>query len=43
MVEVWDSQEALDRVFRERIGPALQEIGMSAQPRLFEVIATMAP
>ena len=43
VVEVWDLQEALDRVFRERIGPALQEIGMSAQPRLFEVIATMAP
>ena len=22
VVEVWDSQEALDQVFRERIGPA---------------------
>jgi len=43
VIEVWDSQEALDQVFRERIGPALQEIGVSAQPRFFEVVNTMAP
>ncbi|CAA9553496.1 MAG: hypothetical protein AVDCRST_MAG73-3019 [uncultured Thermomicrobiales bacterium] len=41
VVEVWESREALDRIFRERVGPALQEAGMSAQPRFFEVINTM--
>jgi len=41
VVEVWDSQEALDQIFQERIGPALQEVGMSPQPRFFEVVNTM--
>ena len=41
MLEVWESQEALDRLFREAVGPALQEMGLSAQPQFFEVVNTI--
>jgi hypothetical protein len=41
VLEVWESREALDRLFREAVGPALQEIGLSAQPQFFEVVNTM--
>ena len=43
VVEDWESQELLDQVFRETIGPALEELGVSAQPRFFDVVNTMTP
>jgi quinol monooxygenase YgiN len=37
VVEVWDSQESLQKVFDEKLGQALQRAGISVQPRFFEV------
>jgi quinol monooxygenase YgiN len=40
IVDVWESEEALDRFFQERLGPALQESGVAASagpPRTFQV------
>jgi len=38
VLEVWESQEAADTFFRERLGPALQNVGITdVQPKVFEV------
>jgi hypothetical protein len=38
IVDVWESQEAFDRFFREQAGPVLQEMGVpQMQPRFFRV------
>jgi hypothetical protein len=41
VIEVWESQEALDRFFQEKLGAALQEAGLSVQPRFFQVTNTI--
>jgi len=30
VVDVWESQEAVDTFFQEQLGPALQEVGLAA-------------
>jgi hypothetical protein len=41
--EVWESQEALDRFFTDRLQQALQKAGVNGQPQIFEVANTMQP
>ena len=35
VVEVWESQEAVNKFFQEVLGPALQEAGVAATPPQF--------
>jgi len=37
VADVWESEAALNRFFEERLGAALAETGMDAQPRIFPV------
>ncbi len=37
VVEVWESQEAADRFFKEKLGAALQKAGITAPPEVFPV------
>ena len=37
VVEVWESQEGLDRFFQEKLGAALQKANISVQPEVFPV------
>ena len=37
VIEVWDSQEAADRFFKEKLGQALQNANISVQPQKFQV------
>ena len=37
VVEVWESQEAIDRFFAEKLGAALARAGIDIQPQLFQV------
>ena len=39
--EVWESREALDRVFNDKLGRAIQRAGIEVQPRFFEVYNSM--
>jgi quinol monooxygenase YgiN len=42
VVEVWESQEAFERFFNEKLGQALQQVGMpSLEPQVFPVHNTM--
>ena len=43
VVEVWESQEAVDRFFQEKLGQALQKANINAQPRVVQVHNTMQP
>ena len=43
VVEVWESQEALQQFFDDALGQALQAAGINAQPRFFQVVNTMQP
>ena len=43
VIEVWESQEALQRCFDERLGQALQKAQISVQPKFFEVANIMKP
>jgi hypothetical protein len=43
VIEIWESQEALQRLFDEKLGQALQKAGISVQPRFFEVQNIMKP
>ena len=43
VVEVWESKEAAQRFFDERLGRALQKAQISVQPRFFEVVNIMKP
>ncbi len=36
VVTIWESREAVQRFFAERLQPALQRAGISVQPRLFQ-------
>jgi hypothetical protein len=37
VVEVWESQEAVDRFFQEKLGAALQNANINVQPEVFQV------
>ncbi len=38
VLEVWESQEAADTFYRERLGQALQNVGITdVQPKVFQV------
>lgn len=37
VVEVWESQEAVDRFFQEKLGQALQKANINVQPQVFQV------
>jgi hypothetical protein len=42
IVDLWESQEALDRFFEERLGPAIEQVGIEpAEPRLLPVHNTL--
>jgi quinol monooxygenase YgiN len=43
VVEVWESQEAMDRFFQQGLGKALQEANINIQPRPFQVFNTVKP
>jgi len=37
VVEIWESQEALDQFFRDKLGAALQQAKINVQPEIFPV------
>ena len=43
VVEVWESQEALQRFFDERLGQALRQENLTVQTRFFQVANTRQP
>lgn len=43
VIEVWDSQEAVQRFFEETLGQALQAANINVQPTTFPIINTMQP
>jgi hypothetical protein len=45
VLDVWESAETFNAFFEERIGPAVQEIGIEGQPdvKFFEMHGAFAP
>ena len=43
VIEVWESQEALDRFVQERLGQALQQANINVMPQTFAVHNIMKP
>lgn len=43
VMEVWESQEALDQFFQQKLGAALKQANINVQPRFFQVVNTMQP
>jgi quinol monooxygenase YgiN len=44
VVDVWESQEALDKFFQEKLGQALQEAGLATlQPQVWPVHTLLMP
>ena len=43
VVETWESREAFDRFFRDRLQQALQQAGVAQPPRFLEVARIMQP
>ena len=43
VVETWESQEAFDRFFQDRLQQALQKAGITQPPRFLEVARIMQP
>jgi len=41
VVEIWESQEAAQRFFEEKLGRALQQANITVQPQFFQVTNTM--
>ncbi len=41
VVDVWESQEAINAFFQEKLGPALQEAGIPAAPPQFWPVHNM--
>lgn len=41
VVEVWESQEALQRHFDEGLSQALQQANINVQPRIYQVVNTI--
>jgi quinol monooxygenase YgiN len=43
VIEVWESQEALQAFFAKTLGQALQQANITTQPTFFHVTNTMQP
>jgi hypothetical protein len=43
VIEVWESQEVIDRFFQDKLAQALQNAGITVQPRVFPVVNTLKP
>ncbi len=43
VVEVWESQEALQRFFEQTLRGPLQEAGLNVRPRFLPLVNTMEP
>ena len=43
VIEIWESQEAADRFFQDKLGAALQRANINVQLQHFEVVNTMQP
>lgn len=43
VVEIWESQQAMQRFFDEKLGAALREANITVQPTFFRVAKTMQP
>ena len=43
VVEVWESEEALQRFFSEKLNAALQHSGITVQPQMWQVYNVMEP
>jgi quinol monooxygenase YgiN len=43
MIEVWESQEAIQQFFQQKLGPALQQANIQVQPTVFQVTNIMKP
>ncbi len=43
VIEIWESQEAAERFFQDKLGAALQRANISVQPERFEVVNIMRP
>ena len=43
VVEVWESQEAASKFFQDKLGQALQNADISAQPQVLQVHNIMKP
>ena len=43
VIEVWESQEVVDRFFQEKLGAALQKANINVQPEVFSVHNIMKP
>ena len=43
VVEVWESQDAVNTFFKDKLQQALKKAGINGQPRRFEVVNTMQP
>jgi len=43
VVEVWESQEVLDRFFQEKLGQALQQANINVLPQTFQVYNILKP
>jgi hypothetical protein len=41
VAEIWESEEALDRFFEDKVRPALRRAGIDGQSRIFEIFNTM--
>lgn len=41
VTEIWESQEALQRVVEDRLGQALQQANIIVQPKVFQIVNTM--
>jgi hypothetical protein len=41
--EVWESQEAAQRFFDEKLGQALQEANITVHPTFLQIVNTMQP
>jgi hypothetical protein len=43
VAEVWESQDAADRFFKDRLGQALKNANINVQPQVFPVHNIMKP
>ena len=43
VIEIWESQEAVQRFFDQQLGQELQRAGINVQPQQFEVVNIMQP
>ena len=41
VIEVWESQEALNRFFEDQVAQALQDANIATQPKIFRVTTIM--